>query len=188
MAIFLPYGARDAMSIRKTALTNLLKVRRSIDPAIAGFNEFDTPPTILDILFYVCGHGWRLEIIKRHEEFDRAPIVFDHVLKQEIIDIAFEISKQREEVDISCKDRVQGARLVEVVTPNTFQSEVKPVRDFAGEAARTINGGLALYPVSREDHHATYCVPHRSKGLIFFFGKKHSDVLKRFPPGESWNN
>lgn len=150
--------------------------KRSIDPAIPGFDKLDTHASVFPVHVAICRHRRGVEVIKRHEELHCRAICADQVLQHEEVYVPAEALEQREELAIPRQRLTEWAALLQVVPTNALQREIKSIRDPSVEPAGTVDGLLAVDPVSRKNHHAANSIADCAEGLVLFLRKEMSDV------------
>lgn len=159
-----------------------------VNPAIPCCREINAPASKVFVRINVRWHGWRRKIIEWREEPDALKIFIDQVVQQKILDIAFEIFKQRKERRIACKSICERTVDPNVVPPDTLKRQIHPISNSSVEAPSSIDGHLSINSIGREDHHAAYCISDRLKSFAFAFGKMLDNRLGGVPASESLKN
>ena len=156
-----------------------------LDATVPGIDEIDRTATVIFVCVDVPGDGRRSEVIEGHEEI-HPDVVCDEIFKHEEADIAAEVVKKGEEVAAARENGREWTVLVHIMTANAFERQIEAVRNRTLEPPRTIDGLLAIDPITREDHHPADGVRNRQECFILLVWKLLRDRFERLPLRKRW--
>src|SRR5210317_141012 len=104
---------------------------------------------IRPVRFNSLGKRPGLETVERAKEPHLGKVCSNQVLQQEEFHVAPEVTKQIEEICVSCERVTQRTIFLSVVPPNALHGQVKPVLDPGMEATRAVDCHLAADAVAR---------------------------------------